>query len=1369
MNHILSWNCRGMGSPSALSALRRLLASENPQIVFLSETKLKSYEMESVKKKLKWEHMVAVDCEGECRKRRGGLAMLWRSEIKVQVMSMSSNHIDIVVGEEAQGEWRFTGIYGYPEEEHKDKTGALLSALARASRRPWLCGGDFNLMLVASEKKGGDGFNSREADIFRNAMEECHFMDLGFVGYEFTWTNNRGGDANIQERLDRFVANDLWKIKFPGSFVSHLPKRKSDHVPIVASVKGAQSAATRTKKSKRFRFEAMWLREGESDEVVKETWMRGTDAGINLARTANKLLSWSKQKFGHVAKEIRMCQHQMKVLMESEPSEDNIMHMRALDARMDELEKREEVYWHQRSRQDWIKSGDKNTKFFHQKASHREQRNNVRRIRNEAGEWFEDEDDVTECFAHYFENLFQSGNNCEMDPILNIVKPQITDELGTQLDAPFRREEVSAALAQMHPNKAPGPDGMNALFYQHFWDTIGEDVTTKVLNMLNNVDNIGAVNQTHIVLIPKKKHCESPVDFRPISLCNVLYKIVAKVLANRMKMVLPMVIHESQSGFVPGRLITDNVLVAYECFHFLRKKKTGKKGYLGLKLDMSKAYDRVEWCFLENMMLKLGFPTRYTKLVMNCVTSARFSVLVNGQPSRNFFPSRGLRQGDPLSPFLFVVCAEGLSTLLRDAEEKKVIHGVKIGHRVSPISHLFFADDSLLFIRATEEEVENVMDILSTYEAASGQKLNMEKSEMSYSRNLEPDKINTLQMKLAFKTVEGHEKYLGLPTFIGSSKKRVFQAIQDRVWKKLKGWKGKYLSQAGREVLIKAVAQAIPTYAMQCFVIPKSIIDGIEKMCRNFFWGQKEEERRVAWVAWEKLFLPKKEGGLGIRNFDVFNRALLAKQAWRILTKPDSLMARVIKGKYFPRSNFLEARVSPNMSFTCKSILSARAVIQKGMCRVIGDGRDTTIWGDPWVPSLERYSIAATEGVSEDDGPQKVCELISNDRWNVELLNTLFQPWESTAIQRIPVALQKKPDQWMWMMSKNGQFTVRSAYYHELLEDRKTGPSTSRGPNLKLWQKIWKAKIPPKVKLFSWKAIHNGLAVYTNMRKRGMNIDGACPRCGEKEETTEHLIWGCDESSRAWYISPLRIHTGNIEAGSFRIWVESLLDTHKDTEWWALFWMICWNIWLGRNKWVFEKKKLAFQEVVERAVRGVMEFEEECAHTSPVETLNTHENGWSVPPVGMVKLNVDAAVFKHVGIGMGGVVRDAEGDVLLATCCGGWAMEDPAMAEACSLRYGLKVAYEAGFRNLVVEMDCKKLFLQLRGKASDVTPFGRVVDDILYLASKCSNVVFEHVKRHCNKVAHLLAQMCKNAMEKRVWLEEYPSEVSSAVLLDKIS
>ena len=735
-----------------------------------------------------------------------------------------------------------------------------------------------------------------------------------------------------------------------------------------------------------------------------------------------------------------------------------------------------------------------------------------------------------------------------MEPILNLIEPKVTEEMATNLAAPFRKEEVHYALSQMHPNKAPGPDGMNALFYQSFWNTIGEDVVNKIMSFLNNVEDISKINQTHLVLIPKKKHCESPVDFRPISLCNVLYKLVSKVLANRMKKVLPNVIHESQSGFVPGRLITDNILVAYECFHYLRKKKKGKKGYLGLKLDMSKAYDRVEWSFVEKMMSKLGFPDNYVKLVMKCMTSATFSVLVNGQPSRSFYPSRGLRQGDPLSPFLLVLCAEGLSHLLRDAERKNLIHGVKIGRRVEPISHLFFADDSLLFIRATEDEVENVLEVLSIYEAASGQKLNMEKSEMSYSRNIEPEKINMLQTKLTFKAVEGHEKYLGLPTFIGSYKKRVFQVIQDRVWKKLKGWKGQCLSQAGREVLIKAVAQAIPTYAMQCFRLPESILDEMEKMCRSFFWGQQKEEKKIAWVAWDKLFLPKKEGGLGIRNFDVFNRALLAKQAWRVLTMPESLMAKVLKGKYFLNTNFFEARNNPSASYTWKSIIYAKSVVLKGACKVIGNGKNTCIWRDPWIPNLEVSSVLQRDNERNEDAPYYVSDLIEEGRWKTDTLAQHFRPREIQLIKQLPLPIHEMEDSWMWKHTMNGNFTVRSAYYIELLEERKSRPSPSVQADKHIWKWLWSSNIQPKVKLFGWKIVHNGVPTRVNLARRGMQVDKVCPRCGEEDETLEHMLLYCGDSQRAWYISPLRLDVRKAQGGKFRDWVDLVGGNRKEDE-----------------------------------------------------------------------------------------------------------------------------------------------------------------------------------------------------------------------------
>lgn len=238
------------------------------------------------------------------------------------------------------------------------------------------------------------------------------------------------------------------------------------------------------------------------------------------------------------------------------------------------------------------------------------------------------------------------------------------------------------------------------------------------MDFLNNGFFYSDLNNTYITLIPKKKKPSRVFDYRPISLCNVLYKLIAKVLANRLRRVLPLIISPFQSAFILGRLITDNVLVAFEALHTLDRRMRKKTGYMALKLDMSKAYDRVKMGFLEGIILKLGFAPKWIQLVMTCVHTVSYSVLINGQPYGRIFPSRGLRQGDPLSPYLFILCAKGLSNLLQRAIFRKDITSLPIACGGVRISHLFFADDSLLFCRATLGEWTKLQEILGVYEQA---------------------------------------------------------------------------------------------------------------------------------------------------------------------------------------------------------------------------------------------------------------------------------------------------------------------------------------------------------------------------------------------------------------------------------------------------------------------------------------------------------------------------------------------------------------------------------------------------------------------------------------------------------------------------
>ena len=246
---------------------------------------------------------------------------------------------------------------------------------------------------------------------------------------------------------------------------------------------------------------------------------------------------------------------------------------------------------------------------------------------------------------------------------------------------PFTDEVIWTTLDNIGDLKAPGADGYPAIL--RFWHVVGDRVKQEVHNVLNGGDMPNGWNDTIIVLIPKVRNPTKLKDLRPISLCTVLYKIISKVLANRLKNFLPEIISPSQSAFVPGRLITDNVLLSYELTHYLKSRRKGKNGMSAIKLDMSKAYDKVEWTLLQGMMRKLGFHDKWIHLIMKCVTTVSYRINFNGEYTDQIFPQRGLRQGNPLSPYLFILCAKGLSAMLQSAENAGKIEGIKIcrGHQ----------------------------------------------------------------------------------------------------------------------------------------------------------------------------------------------------------------------------------------------------------------------------------------------------------------------------------------------------------------------------------------------------------------------------------------------------------------------------------------------------------------------------------------------------------------------------------------------------------------------------------------------------------------------------------------------------------------
>lgn len=347
--------------------------------------------------------------------------------------------------------------------------------------------------------------------------------------------------------------------------------------------------------------------------------------------------------------------------------------------------------WRQRARQNWFQGGDRNTKNFDAKASHRQSKNHIDGIFYVNGVWHEKEAKIANIFMEYYTGLFSSSQPVEFEELIQAVQLKVSTGMNADLAHEFHEGEVRKALKQMYPLKAPGLDGMSPLFYQHFWSTCGHVICKTVLDFLNHGISPHNFNQTHVVFVPKVKEPKYVTDFRPISLCNVIYKIASKAIANRLKRILPSIISDSLSAFVHGRLIIDNVLVAFETMHHISKKEgEGKVGEMALKLDMSKAYDRMGWCCLEKIMEKLDFVERWRCLVMKCVTSVTYAIRVNGSPMGCITPTRAICQGDPLLPYLCLLCAEGLSSLIKASMANGVMKGISVYREGPELFHLFF-------------------------------------------------------------------------------------------------------------------------------------------------------------------------------------------------------------------------------------------------------------------------------------------------------------------------------------------------------------------------------------------------------------------------------------------------------------------------------------------------------------------------------------------------------------------------------------------------------------------------------------------------------------------------------------------------------
>ncbi|KAH9750457.1 reverse transcriptase domain-containing protein [Citrus sinensis] len=1224
-----------------------------------------------------------------------------KNGLAVKLLKYGRTFIDVEVSNSEMGVWRVTGFYGYPESNRRRESWHLLRRLASLSTLPWVCLGDFNDLLDSSEKNGSRPHAAWKIHGFRSAISDAGLSDLGMVGYQFTWERGRGTVNWVEERLDRAFSSSSWRDKFPNAQVQSMEADSSDHLPIFLDPIHNFHSASRVS---RFRFENLWLREADCEQIVRCSWDDTTDLLIQqkLSVCGLKLMNWG----GHMVRDFRSRLKEYKTRMRTLRGRRDmvgLIEFTEVRKRYNELLHSHEIFWKQRAKALWLKEGDLNSRYFHSMASTRKKKNSIVKLRNAQGVWCADSGEIDTLIRTYFTELF-SSNGSNSEAVISSVMTSITAEQNQILLAPFTDADVKEALFSMHPDKSPGPDGMNPAFYQKFWHIVGGDVSAACLYFIANKQFPLDLNKTFIVLIPKKAQPEVLADMRPIALCNVLYKIIAKMLANRLKLVLDSVIFDSQSAFVPGRAITDNILISAEIMHFLKRKRQGKKGVAALKIDMAKAYDRVEWDFLRAMMSKMGFADEWVHLVMLCVTTVSYSVLREGNEVGLIIPRRGLRQGDPLSPYLFLLCAEGFSSLIAKYEKAGLIHGVQVARKAPAISHLLFADDCFLFFRANQVEANLVKQVLCAYGNASGQCVNYAKSSISFSMNVNED-----------------------------TAQQICTTLGEKVWKKLQGWNKQFLSRAGKEILLKTVAQAVPNFVMNIYLLPLELCKELEIMMNSFWWGNSRNHGRgINWMRWDALCKPKSAGGIGFKKLHAFNLAMLGKQGWKLMTKPNSLVAQILKARYYSRTSFAGATLGHNPSYAWRSIMAAKQVVIEGSRIRIGDGEQTFIGKDPWLPDSECGFINTL--LSEQVKAAQVSSLMvpSTRTWDSDILNDIFNERDKNLIWQIPLSNRSNADSWYWMHEAKGVYTVRSSY--KMLAPCLDIPSSS------IWNQLWRLEVPSKVKHFMWRALTDVLPTTENLLKKYVEVPPACITCHASSESICHILLQCPFARTCWMTSSIGFFG---DGSNLLLWLEALFNRYS-LEQTQLAVMICWSLWQNRNAMVWRGKTSGVQQLLNSAGHFLFQWQSVRKHQFLFSQPSPIGHGaicWEPPLAGRLKCNVDAAMFASRGyIGLGNVIRDSNGAFVAARCCsipGRFSARD---AEALGVREALSWIKQLQLSNVTIEMDSLNVYNALVTNLSGPSSFSLIIEDCRALSNSIRDVSFSFVRRSANSVAHSVAQ-----------------------------
>jgi ribonuclease HI len=696
----------------------------------------------------------------------------------------------------------------------------------------------------------------------------------------------------------------------------------------------------------------------------------------------------------------------------------------------------------------------------------------------------------------------------------------------------------------------------------------------------------------------------------------------------------------------------------------------------------------------------------------------------------------------------------------------------------------------MLFFRANDAQAHHVKHVLDVYAAGTGQLINPSKCSIIFSASCSEEAQGAVRQILGVEQQTFEAKYLGLPTPEGRMHKGKFESLQAKLSKRLIEWGDSLLAQSAREVLIKAIAQAIPAYVMGVFKLPMSVCDDLTRLIRNYWWGSDHGKRKTHWVGWHKLLRSKQQGGMGFRDMRLFNQALLARQAWRLVAFPDSLCARVLRARYYPNGNFVDTVFTGNPSSTWTAISYGLDLLKKGLVWRVGNGRSIRIWRDPWLPR-ESYMKVLTP--RRKNRLRRVSELLdAQGNWNEALVRETFYQVDSDIIMKIKPSQRLGDDILAWQPEKSGHFSVRSAYKLALHEspEQCAFPAASTCPDGRdpCWSKIWKAAVPPKVKVFAWKTASNALATEANKLNRGMQVTGICSICGSEREDIAHALLKCNHAHRLWetmretWCLPSDADLQVNPESWLRTILQNLPDQMIDTTL-----LVLWRAWYARNE-VTHAKPLPSVEGSKRflcsyikILRNIKDQSTEelikGKHTSVLDLPHARvvyrpkkppDKVWLKPALGYVKLNCDGSVKLEDGsAGTGMVLRDENGQVIFTACRHLLHCEDALEAEAYAVAEGLKLSLQRSNLPIIVETDYVVLITAINNGSQDRSSIRHIISEIKLLANGTTNVSFVKVDRSQNRVSHCLANFARTESRTMVWIGSGPDCLAQALVYDQ--